>query len=95
MSSELVALEPITVFPSELKVLLYMMATSALAVTGAVDVNWVIALTIRVWMPVAPSTTSPLAVNSALAVMGAVGAKVVTALTVRLWLPLAPNTTLP
>ena len=83
MSSELEELEPSTVFPSELSVWPYVTATAALAVTGAVDVNCVAALTVRVWLPLVPSTTLPLAVTNPLAVMGAVGAKVETALTVR------------
>ena len=83
MSSELEEFDPSTVFPSELSVWPYVTTTAALAVTGAVAVNWVAALTVRLWLPLAPSTTLPLAVSSPFAVMGAVGAKVETALTVR------------
>ena len=72
-----------------------MAVTKPLAVMVAEEAKVVAALTVRVWLPVAPSTTFALAVTSPLAVMGAVEAKVVAAFTVRLWLPLAPRTVLP
>ena len=63
----------------------------ALAVMGAVVAKSVAELTVRVLLPLVPSTVLPKALNAlplvtvtaALAVMGAVEAKVVTALTVR------------
>ena len=67
----------------------------ALAVIGAVVAKVLTALTVRVWLPLAPSTTLPVAVTNPLAVMGAVEAKVVTALTVRVWLAVVPSTVLP
>ncbi len=70
--------------------------TLALAVMGAVDAKVVAAFTVRVWLPLAPSTTLPLAVIKPLAVIGAVEAKVVAMFTVSVLLPpLMPNTTLP
>ena len=62
-----------------------------MAVMGAVEAKVVAAFTVRVWLPVAPNTELPSALNrlaaatvtAALAVMGAVEAKVVTAFTVR------------
>ena len=71
-----------------------MAVSRALAAIGAEEAKVVIAFTVRVWLPLAPSTTLPLAVMAALAVIGAVEAKMVAALTVSVWLPLAPKTTL-
>ena len=81
---------PRTLLPRALKALPAVTVTLPLAVMGAVDAKVVAAFTVRVWLPVAPSTTL------ALAVRGAVEAKVVAAFTVRVLLPpLLPSTMLP
>ena len=69
-------LVPRTVLPKALKVLPAVTVTAASEVMGAVLAKVVTALTVRVWLPVAPSTTLELAV------MGAVEANVVAAFTI-------------
>ena len=77
IASVLMPVLPRTVLPKALNALPLVIVTAALAVMGAVAVKVVTALTVRVWLLLAPNTTL------ALAVMGAVEAKVVTAFTVR------------
>ena len=87
-------LVPSTVLPKELRVLLLLIVTAALAVTAAAKVA--AELTVRVLVPPAvPNMVLPKAVKAAFAVMGAVEAKVVTALTVSACEPEVPSTVLP
>ena len=87
-SSVLELLLPITVFPSELRVLLKV--TVALLVTVRGDEKPEVAATVRLWLLLAPRATF------AFAVIGAVAAKVVAELTVKLLLPLLlPRIVLP
>ncbi len=68
--------------PKALNALPLVTVIAALVVKGAVEAQVVTAATVRNWLPLAPRTTLPLAVDSALAAIGAVEAKLVTAFTV-------------